>query len=221
MARRNRKTARRTAIPRLHYPEDAARHDYLNLLFKAYQLMDQGVTDGIRLMEKKGYKLACGKGCASCCVTHRSIPVYPIELVGITWFAVEKITAPLRTLLISALQANQKGDPCVFLLDNACSIHLMRPLACRQFNVFNKVCDKGEDAYYTRREDVLTPLKKYVDSAFLATMPFYKVTPKAKARDVVKKGLHHSMAKELQQMNWQSLADKMVAHDANNSKPDK
>ena len=204
-------------IKRLQFPKDAAKYDYLNQLFRAYQLMDQGVADGIRLMERKGHTLACGKGCSSCCVTHRSIPVYPVELVGITWFAVEKVTSPLRPRLIEALKAHQKGDPCAFLIDDACGIHLMRPMACRQFNVFNKVCDEGEDAYYSRREDVLTPLKKYVDAAFLATMPFYKVTPKAKAKEVVQKGLHHSMAKELQQMNWQSLADKMIAFDKSRS----
>ncbi|MBS1114086.1 MAG: hypothetical protein H6Q92_1849, partial [Nitrospirae bacterium] len=37
---------------------------------------------------------------------------------------------------------------------------------CRQFNVFGSPCAEGEDPYYTRREDVLLPIKQYTDRAF-------------------------------------------------------
>jgi hypothetical protein len=43
------------APQRLTFPDDEATHDWL----------------------------ACAKGCAACCRAHLTIPVYPLELVGI------------------------------------------------------------------------------------------------------------------------------------------
>lgn len=198
---------------RLSFPDDEKIHDWLPMLLEAYYITDKGIAEGVHLMERKGNRLACAKGCSECCITHRSIPAYPLELVGMTWYATEKVRGPLREALKKKLWAHQKGDPCTFLVDGACSIHLMRPMACRQFNVFNKVCEKGEDAYYTRREDVLTPIRKYTESAFLATMPFYGIKKKAERIRIVKKGLMHTMAKDMQQLSWESLASKMVEYD--------
>lgn len=198
-------------IQRLGFPEDEKRYRWLPLLLDAYFITDQGVAEGIELMRRKGHRLACAKGCSSCCVTHRSIPAYPIELVGISWYAVEKLSEPVRSRLQAQLQAHHKGDPCGFLLDGICSIHPLRPMACRQFNVFNRICDEGEDAYYTRRHEVLTPLKKYTNKAFMATMPFYGDRSRAEYRNIVEKGLMHMAAKDMQQCNWQSLADKMAS----------
>jgi len=202
-----------TPSKRLSYPDDEKVHTWLPMLLEAYYITDKGIAEGIRLMEKRGNRLACAKGCSACCITHRSIPAYPIELVGITWYATEKLMGPLRGELKKRLRAHQKGDPCLFLINGACSIHRMRPMACRQFNVFNKVCDAGEDAYYTRREDVLTPIRKYTEQAFLATMPFYGIQSKAERKRIVKKGLMHTMAKDMHQLSWDALATKMTEYD--------
>ncbi len=196
-------------IQRLRFAEDEKKFAWLSMLLDAYCITDQGVAEGIELMRRKGHRLACAKGCSHCCVTHRSIPAYPLELVGITWYVVEKLSEPVRSRLQARLQAHQKGDPCVFLLDGICSIHPMRPMACRQFNVFNRICDKGEDAYYTRRHEVLTPLKKYTDKAFMVTMPFYGAKSRAECRKIVEKGSMHKAVRDMQQCNWQSLAQKM------------
>lgn len=198
---------------RLSFPDDEKVHDWLPMLLEAYYITDKGIAEGVRLMENRGNRLACAKGCSACCLTHRSIPVYPLELVGISWYATEKIKGPLREALKKRLWGHQKGEPCIFLINGACSIHLMRPMACRQFNVFNKVCEAEEDAYYTRREDVLTPIRKYTEEAFLATMPFYGIQKKSERKRIVKKGLMHTMAKDMQQLSWESLASKMVEYD--------
>ena len=198
-------------IRRLGFAEDEKLYSWLSMLLDAYWITDKGVAEGIELMRRKGNELACAKGCANCCVTHRSIPVYPIELVGIAWYAVEKLTDPIRSRLQRKLLAHRRGEPCAFLLDGVCSIHPLRPMACRQFNVFNRICDAGEDAYYTRRHEVLTPLKKYTHKAFLATMPFYGDRSRAEYRKIVEKGLMHVAAKDMQQCNWQSLAEKMAS----------
>lgn len=198
-------------IRRLHFVEDEEKYTWLSMLLDAYFITDQGVAEGIELMRRKGHRLACAKGCASCCITHRAIPAYPLELVGITWYAVEKLTDPVRSALRNRLRRHRKGDPCAFLLDGICSIHCLRPMACRQFNVFNRACEEGEDAYYTRRHEVLTPLKKYTDKAFMVTMPFYGAKSRAECRRIVEKGLMHMAAKDMQQCNWQSLAEKMAS----------
>ena len=200
-------------IRRLSFPDDERRLEWLPMLLDAYHITDRGVADGIALMTRKGHRLACAKGCAHCCVTHRSIPVYPLELVGITWYATERLTGAVREDLKKALREHGSGDPCAFLVDGACAIHPLRPMACRQFNVFNVVCGPGEDAYYTRRGDVMTPNRKYADEAFFRMLPFYGVKNKAERRRVVKEGLQHAMAKDMQTLNWLSLANKMLEFD--------
>lgn len=200
-------------IRRLAFSEDEARLEWLPPLLDAYHITDRGVAEGIQLMTRKGHRLACAKGCAHCCVTHRSIPAYPLELVGISWYATEKLVGAIREDLKKALRAHQPGDPCAFLLEGACAIHPMRPMACRQFNVFNTPCGPGEDAYYTRREDVMTPNRKFADEAFYTMLPFYGVKNKADRRRVVKEGAQHAMAKDMQSLNWLSLANKMLEFD--------
>lgn len=201
---------------RRSFPEAEKALPWLSMLLDAYFITDKGVAKGIQLMERKGNELACAKGCSNCCSTHRSIPTYPLELVGITWYATEKLSGPARDKLIDKLMLHKAGDPCAFLVDGICSIHPMRPMACRQFNVFNQTCAEGEDAYYSRRKDVLTPIKKYTEEAFYATLPFYGVQNKAQRRKIARKGLIHAVAKDMQACNWGSLAAKMTEYDVKN-----
>ena len=203
-------------LKRLAFPEDEQRHAWLSMLLDAYHITDRGVAEGIARMTRSGHRLACAKGCAHCCITHRSIPVYPLELVGITWYATEKLDGPVRQVLKKALQAHRSGDPCAFLVDGACSIHPMRPMACRQFNVFNTACGPNEDAYYTRRGDVLTPNRRYADEAFMKMLPFYGIKDRSERRRLVKEGGQHSLAKDMQTLNWGSLAAKMLEFDLRN-----
>lgn len=200
------------SIKRLSFPEAEQQHSWLPMLLDAYHVADQGVTAAIRREETKGRKLACARGCSACCVTHRSIPVYPIELVGITWYATEKLEEPLRSRLLACLEENHPGDPCVFLVDGICAIHPMRPLACRHFNVFSTPCAEGEDAYFTRKKDVLIPIQDYMDEAFFHMLPFYGVSKAGDRRKILKKGLQHDAAKELQSLRWAELARKMKVY---------
>ncbi len=110
----------------------------------------------MRREQAQGRNPACGRGCAACCRSHLTIPVYPLELIGIYWYPVEKVAGRIRDKLEKQLAEYRPNTPCPFLVDAACSIHPMRPMACRQLNVFGKVCAEGEDAYHTRRQDVLT-----------------------------------------------------------------
>ena len=199
------------AAGRLSFPEDEARFDWLPMLLDACATVDEGVAEGIRRAQAQGKTLACARGCAACCRAHRDIPVYPLELVGLSWYVTEKLQGPVRQRLKQQLRVHAKGEPCPFLVDEVCSVHPLRPLACRQFNVFGKVCAEGEDAWHTRREDVMTPIKKYTDEAFFTMLPFYGVKKSAERRRVIKDGAQHQLAKVLQDFDWSSLADKMEA----------
>jgi len=198
---------------RLSFPDDETRQAWLPLLLEAVAMVDVGVSEAVGREEKQGRQLACHKGCAACCRSHTTIPVYPLELIGISWYAVEKLAGPVREQLKQQLRTHQKGAPCPMLINNACSIHPLRPLACRQFNVFGRVCAEGEDAYYTRRADVLTPLRDYADAAFDVMLPFYGVKTSAERQRLIESGQVHQLAKVLQEYDWPKLAERMQAFD--------
>jgi Fe-S-cluster containining protein len=198
---------------RVSFPEDEAAHPWLSLLLDAYLIFDEGVNEAIQREEKKGRILACKKGCSACCRTHTSIPVYPLELVGMTWHATEKVKNPKRKKLAGQLKNYKDSKICPFLASDICSIYPLRPAACRHFNVFDRACGEGEDAYYTRRGDVLTPIQKYMDKAFNVMLPFYGAANRAKRRQVLKSGAIHTKAMPMLRCNWQSLPDKMEEYE--------
>lgn len=194
---------------RLSFPEDEKIHSWLPLLLKAYAIMDEGVKKDIRKYEKLGKKLACRPGCGFCCKTHHDIPIYPIEIVGIYWYVIEKVKEPLRAKIKSSLISRKKGEPCPFLIDDACSIYPMRPLTCRQFNVFGKPCGEGEDAFYSRPEDVLKPSEHYLARALYETIPFYNIYDEDEKIEFINSGKLNSFVRILQRYPWIELARRM------------
>jgi uncharacterized protein len=194
---------------RLSFPNDDKNHYWISPLLEAYYIVDKGIAEAIKKEQKRKRKLACSKGCSSCCKTHYTIPVYPLELVGISWYATEKIFGQEREMLKKQLRSYKENDPCPFLLNGVCIMHPMRPISCRQFIVFDKPCDDNEDPYYTRLKDVLPPVKKYVDQAFFIMLPFYGVEDESKRRKIIQSGAVHTLVKLIQTCNWKSLADKM------------
>jgi Fe-S-cluster containining protein len=198
------------ATHRIRYHDDEKRQPWLPLLLDAYAVIDEGISSAVSdEIKKRGVTLACAKGCGNCCATHRDIPVYPLELVGIYWYVIEKMAEPLRSTVKKRLLDHKKGDACPFLVEASCSIHPMRPAACRQFNVFNRPCEPGEDPYYTRRIDVLTPRKEYVDKAFSIMLPFYGVTGKKEIERASRSRLINSLARPLQLCPWNELPVRM------------
>jgi Fe-S-cluster containining protein len=193
----------------LHFPEDEKKFTWLPMLLHAFQVMDQGVNLAIRQEEARGKKLACCQGCSVCCRMESDIPIYPLEMVGMAWYAGEKIPAALRIQLAENLKNHIQGKPCPFLIDHACSVYTMRPMACRQYNVFQKACAEGEDAFYSRKEDVLIPIREYADKAFFLILPFYGVTDPTERKNLIQRGGQHTLAKVLQQMDWKNLGDKL------------
>ncbi len=197
------------AAKRVSFPDDEKKHRWLTLLLDGYQIVDRGVAKAIDTERKKGRELACAKGCSNCCSTHSDIPVYPLEIVGILWYTTEIIAGPVRQKLKKQLADFKKGGTCPFMLEGVCEIHRVRPMACRQFNVFDRPCEEGEDPFHTRREDVMDPVKKHIDQAFFIMLPYYGVKDEKERIKVIETGAFHNMVKELHACNWNELAGKM------------
>ena len=75
--------------------------------------------------------------------------------------------------------------------------------------VFGHPCSEGEDPYYTRREDVLSPIKKYTDRAFFIMLPFYGIESEGARWKLIEEGAVHQVVKLMQTCRWKSLAEKM------------
>jgi Fe-S-cluster containining protein len=201
----NKSQTDKSGIPsrRRRYPDDEKRLPWLPLLLDAYAIADEGVSLAIRDEKKRrNQRLACGKGCGNCCEHQTDLPLFPHELVGIYWYVSEKLSTSVRARVKDQLAGHTPDSPCPFLIDGSCSIHPLRPVGCRQFNVFNKPCLADEDPYYTRREDVLTPLAEYTDSAFAAVIPFYNMQEKDPAAAVA---LIRAQIINLQTFDWGKL----------------
>ncbi|UCD36429.1 MAG: YkgJ family cysteine cluster protein, partial [Nitrospiraceae bacterium] len=192
---------------------DEQDRSWLTLLLDGYHIVDRGVAAAIEAERQKGRDVACARGCSQCCSTHKDIPLYPLEIIGISWYAVEKVTGVEREILRQQLKAFTKDSACPFLVGRACSIHPLRPMACRQFNVFGSPCKEGEDPFHTRRGDVMDPVKKHVDQAFYVMLPYYGVENEAERVRAVEAGAFHRMVRELHACRWRELAEKMERRD--------
>jgi Fe-S-cluster containining protein len=192
---------------RLRFPEAEKRQPWLVLLLEIQHLTNQSVAAAIKA---DGRKLACGRGCARCCQTHTDIPVYPLELMGIAWYSSEILAGELRLRVQHQLLQHRHLAACPFLVDAACAIHPLRPMACRQFNVFNSVCATGEDAYHTRRSDVLQPDAKRKNEALREMLRHHHIKDGRERHRLVETGEVHRLAQSLREMRWETLAARLA-----------
>ncbi|HXX54204.1 MAG TPA: YkgJ family cysteine cluster protein [Thermodesulfovibrionales bacterium] len=197
---------------RAHFLEES-KFPWLSMLLDAYAIIDEGVAKAVQESEKNNALLACKKGCDNCCRTHTDIPLYPLEMVGVYWYCTEKMATLLRELLRTQLKLHRAGDPCPFLIHGSCSIHTIRPVACRQFNVFNKPCGVGEDPYFTRRDDVLIPIREYTERAFSTMLPYYGTANKGDRQKAIAH-IIHTQAVNLQSFDWKKLVRLMDDFDS-------
>jgi len=217
MTKQHRKSQNRYTKPqRLNFPAEEVSINWLSMLLDVYFESDQSVYSSItEELTRKGRTLACFKGCFFCCKTHRDIPVYPLELLGLYWFVLEKMTQAHQENIIKQLEDFEPGKCCPFLIDDVCGIHPMRPMACRFFNVFNTPCKEGEDPYYTRRKDVMTPDEKEKNKALSLMLPYHGIFQRAERREAMRNGYIHQFVKNLQNINWPKVAMRLKQKDQN------
>lgn len=192
------------ALFRVSFAEEEG-FPWLSLLLDAYSIIDFGADFAVRHEETvRNQPLACRDGCAECC-RQTDIPVYPIELAGMYWYATEKLVDETRESVMQNLASYKPGSDCPFLVDESCSIYSLRPTACRWFNVFDKRCASGEDPFHTRNKDVLVPLQEYTDRAFFVTLPFYGIIDEDEMIETIEAGYLHSKAMNLHEIDWKKL----------------
>mgnify|MGYP001149803340 CR=1 FL=1 len=181
---------------------------WLDGLKAVYRRIDAAVAAGIAQAQAGGRRLACARGCAACCRTHADIPVYPLELMGLYWFVLTQLSSPLRVRLAARLAEWRTLSACPFLLDEACAIHPVRPMACRLFNVFDRPCGEGEDAFHTRPLDVLPPPEAAKREALDMMLALQGVAEGVR-REVVESGAVHRLAQNLRTLPWHNLAQRI------------
>jgi Fe-S-cluster containining protein len=191
---------------RARFPDDEKRQPWLPLLLEVQHITNEGVTAAIKA---DGRRLACSRGCATCCRSQADIPVYPLELMGIAWFVSEKLDGELRERVRSQLNDHRSLGSCPFLVDAACAIHTLRPMACRQYNVFTTACIPGEDAFHTRRGDVMNPDRKRKDEALRDMLRHHEIKDGRERRRLVDSGEVHRLAQNLRDIRWENLAASM------------
>jgi Fe-S-cluster containining protein len=205
---------------RISFPKEEKANPWMSDLLDCHALVDEGVALAIEeRTAEEGVTLACRRGCDSCCRSQRDIPVYPHELMGIYWYCVEKIKQPTREVLRHQFTGHGPEDPCPFLMSGACAIHPVRPAGCRQFNVFVRPCEEGEDPFHSRREDVLTPRREYTHRAFSRVLSLYGGGKKEdRPADLVEKVIRTQVV-NLQTYDWKKLAARMKEHDEMKKRP--
>lgn len=164
----NKRSAHSTpALFRQRFPDAEARRGWLPPLLDALAWIDAGVA---RCLEDSDREPACRAGCDHCCL-NQLIPVTPLEIHGILWFATECLSAGDKERLAERLDGPRQG--CPFLLDRRCLIYPLRPVACRQYIVFDRPCAPDEDAWRERRQDVLVPRPEYRLRADRLMLPYH------------------------------------------------
>jgi len=193
---------KRKAIERPRFPEDEAKYDWLPMLLDAYYQEDSGTLKEIQIEKKKrSAKLACRKGCYNCCVK-LDVPISEIEIIGLSWYACEKVKGPLREKLKKQLSNYSEVTHCFFLVDEVCSIYPMRPIACREFFVFGRPCEPNEDVLLTRPKDIWAPSRKVAKKVAFKMLSYYGYTDKMTKERVYESGFLHSNTKPMHSCDW-------------------
>jgi len=199
----------------VRFPADEGKHPWLPVLLRMHALVDAGIATAVRNEERlRGVSRACRSGCDVCCRTQGDIPVFQIELAGISWYSAERIEGARRAAVRDALERHEKGARvCPFLVEHLCAVHPVRPLACRLFTVFGRPCAEGEDPFHARRSDMLTPPPGLLAHAYREMLPFHGVTEPKDQETWLERGLVKTLAVNFPDCDWRSLARLMGTKD--------
>lgn len=194
------------------FAADEARLPWLPPLLRMHALVDAGIERAVRAEERRrGERCACREGCAVCCRIQSDIPAFQIELAGLSWYCAEKIGGPARDAVRGNLERHVRGDTlCPFLRGGSCAVHPLRPMACRLFNVFGRPCADGEDPFHERRGQMLQSPPGLLARAYRLMLPFHGVTDPGDQQAWLERGLVRTLAVNLPDCNWQSLARLMT-----------
>ncbi|HHV65345.1 MAG TPA: YkgJ family cysteine cluster protein [Peptococcaceae bacterium] len=195
------------AKKRPSYPQEIDK-PWLSRLLDIYQLLDAWVEVETHLKGIKN-KIACFKGCGSCCRL-LPVPINHLEYLGLSWYVTEMLVCEDRYAVKSRLQNLSEDSPCPFLIDNACLVYPLRPLACRQFFILNNPCLEGQNPWFKRREDIYCALNQEI-SWLIATryFPVYGLKGEAEQRKAFNEGFLTAQDKPLTAYRWSAVSEKI------------
>lgn len=139
-------------------------------LRRALALVDASVAEAIGQAERRGRPCVCGSHCPQCC--KQPIPLTPAEMLLIMDYGRRELSEEVRAAIWQRAVA-VLGAPCPFLINDACAIYPVRPIACRRFLVCGRRCADGEGAYETRPQDLILPDARVRDEALALLLPWH------------------------------------------------
>ncbi|MFL1672566.1 YkgJ family cysteine cluster protein [Paenibacillus dendritiformis] len=190
---------------RAFYPQES-KYEWLKDLLDAYQIADAGTRIELEsLIKRTNRKIVCDKGCFACCL-NPTIPINQIELMGLSWYVSEIMDDETYERIAQQLITHSETTACHFLLDGACSVYPVRPLACRVFHVFDNPCENYEDVSKTRPEDIAHGHK--VEIAWMVTqklMPHMGVQNKADQLELFGEGFMMKNTRAMHTFDWKDF----------------
>lgn len=197
---------------RAFFPEHEALYPWLSTLLDALAVIDRGIQETLDNEEHRPRRdVACDRGCHACCVA-QMIPVSPLEISGLSWYATEMLQGEQRNH-VKRLLVKTRHKGCRFLHQGACAVYPLRPIACRQFIVYGTPCAAAEDVFVTRNEDVFKPNPEYKRRADAIMLPHYGF----KSREMIDQALQEQHIRKASQLlfacDWKALYRRMAARD--------
>lgn len=198
-------------VPNIRETTTGADHPpWLADLLRAYALMDAAMAERVAASALRGRPSVCRRGCPTCC--RQPVPLTAVEARGIEWYASLILSGPSRQALKRVLLARDVAARCPFLLDDACSIYPVRPLACREFVVRGAVCGPTEDPTATRPEDMIHPPRRAKRDAFRLLLPHLDgAAAEAERKDDIEALRRKTVI--IQDLDWRPLYAAMAAYD--------
>lgn len=127
-------------------------HEFTDSMYSEHQLQQNQLLN-------EELSIKCKQGCNHCCRTFMIAITY-LEVHSIVKF-IEDLTIEMKSKLIdSILNSNPtknyggaKSTPCSLLTENGCSVHDIKPFACKAHNSIDlKYCKDLEDIGYRKGE---------------------------------------------------------------------
>lgn len=191
--------------PRVKYDSEE-KYKWLVDLLDSYHLIDIGVKIELESQEKlTKRKVVCQKGCSACC-SNPNVLINEIELRGLTWYMSEIVEEEVYNRLSLQLINHEQTTACCFLLDGACSIYPVRPIACRIFYVYDTPCENLEDVAITRPKDIAHAHKKEI--AWMVSkklMPHLGIIERKEQMRLFGEGYMFNNTRSLHEFDWKEF----------------
>ena len=189
----------------IRLPEDEKEFPWLPMLLDAYAISDQAVQEKQeRDYREHGFQAACSKGCITCCY-QQFIPATSLELAGIVWFICHKMDPKAQKSIIDVLENFSGERTCPMLQNTTCAVYSVRPLACRQFVVYEQACQAREDVLGTRPEHVLKLDNSSIRQAFRSMLPFYEIHTPEEQEVALNDNFLFKQSSYMHQVDWPSF----------------